>query len=335
MRSIGVDGQTSTSIVPARSVRSDLALPAVQTVFDSEKLLEHFLGDKASEATRDAYERDIEAFGKHLGTDAAGAVGVLLGCTRGQAVALVRNWLTAMRAPGSKVQTATQARRLSAVRSLTQAMQDVDAISWSVRLKGPKVEKYRNTRGPEEEAIHRLFAVCGEGLEGLRNRLLLALLVTLALRRFELIGLLRKHYDRAGKRMQVFGKGGTETWMTLDADTIEVLEAWLEQAAVSDPEAPLVHTLTPGKVGTPITKDGLDYIVRRIGERAGVPVWPHALRHSAITMALDMGHDPRTVQKLSRHADIRTLFRYDDNLKDLGSKPSADLGKKFLRKPGG
>jgi integrase/recombinase XerC len=42
------------------------------------------------------------------------------------------------------------------------------------------------------------------------------------------------------------------------------------------------------------------------------------LRHEAITRALDRTHgDIRTVQRFSRHADPKTLLRYDDRRRDL------------------
>ncbi|WP_375492675.1 tyrosine-type recombinase/integrase [uncultured Nostoc sp.] len=56
-------------------------------------------------------------------------------------------------------------------------------------------------------------------------------------------------------------------------------------------------------------------------KKAGVkkPMSPHRVRHSAITAALDATDgNIRKVQKLSRHADPRTLMIYDDNRnKDL------------------
>ena len=57
------------------------------------------------------------------------------------------------------------------------------------------------------------------------------------------------------------------------------------------------------------------------GERAGVGrVRPHGLRHTSITAALDAGADIRTVQKHSRHRDIRTLTLYDDNRTDMAGQ---------------
>lgn len=51
--------------------------------------------------------------------------------------------------------------------------------------------------------------------------------------------------------------------------------------------------------------------------RAGIhkPMSPHKMRHSAITAALgaSRGNVRRLVQRLSRHAKLETLQRYDDN----------------------
>jgi len=57
----------------------------------------------------------------------------------------------------------------------------------------------------------------------------------------------------------------------------------------------------------------------RICDGTSMRVRPHRLRHAAITEALDLTRaDLRTVQRFSRHADIRTISKYDDNRTDLG-----------------
>jgi integrase/recombinase XerC len=56
-------------------------------------------------------------------------------------------------------------------------------------------------------------------------------------------------------------------------------------------------------------------LVRKTAAAAGIQkvISPHRIKHSAITAALDLtGGDTRKVQK-SRHADLNTLTRYDDN----------------------
>jgi len=67
-----------------------------------------------------------------------------------------------------------------------------------------------------------------------------------------------------------------------------------------------------------LAPNGLYKIIRKYGRQMGLSLAPHKLRHSAITAALDAtGGDLRRVQKLSRHADLRTLSIYDDNRSDF------------------
>jgi len=62
-------------------------------------------------------------------------------------------------------------------------------------------------------------------------------------------------------------------------------------------------------------------MVRDLGRKIGLKVWPHGLRHAAITEALDLtGGNVRAVQRFSRHRDVRILERYDDNRRDLGGE---------------
>jgi integrase/recombinase XerC len=59
---------------------------------------------------------------------------------------------------------------------------------------------------------------------------------------------------------------------------------------------------------------------------------PHRLRHSAITLALDvMEGDLRKVQKFSRHAKIETLMIYDDSRVNFQAEVSSKL-ENALRK---
>ena len=85
--------------------------------------------------------------------------------------------------------------------------------------------------------------------------------------------------------------------------------------------------------GRRLTGMGLYLVVRQLGERAGLRVRPHGLRHVAITRALDLtGGDIRSVQKFSRHKDVRLLQRYDDNRQDLGGAVARRLAEDAERK---
>ncbi len=70
---------------------------------------------------------------------------------------------------------------------------------------------------------------------------------------------------------------------------------------------------------------GFYSIIAKLGERIGVKVHPHGLRHFGITQALVAKIPIRDVQKLSRHHDVNIIERYDDNLADV----AGDVARKI------
>jgi integrase/recombinase XerD len=65
--------------------------------------------------------------------------------------------------------------------------------------------------------------------------------------------------------------------------------------------------------------------LRRLSEAAGVKLprmHPHMLRHTFVTTMLDAGVDLRDVQIAARHADPRTIMRYDRARKNLDRHPN-------------
>jgi integrase len=63
-------------------------------------------------------------------------------------------------------------------------------------------------------------------------------------------------------------------------------------------------------------------LVRRLAPAAGIETWtelsPHSLRHSAITLALEVGDTLSDVQEHAGHTDPRTTGRYDHAWDTLG-----------------
>jgi integrase/recombinase XerC len=90
-------------------------------------------------------------------------------------------------------------------------------------------------------------------------------------------------------------------------------------ARCGEQPGPLFRSLDRARKGSGrLTGSGIYALIRGLGASAGIKVWPHGLRHAAITEALDRtGGDVRAVQRFSRHRDLRALQRYDDNRADL------------------
>jgi site-specific recombinase XerD len=66
--------------------------------------------------------------------------------------------------------------------------------------------------------------------------------------------------------------------------------------------------------GGPMTTKGFNTLMRRIGERAGMPfpVHPHMLRHACGYALANAGHDTRALQVYLGHKNIQHTVRYTE-----------------------
>ena len=61
-----------------------------------------------------------------------------------------------------------------------------------------------------------------------------------------------------------------------------------------------------------LTKAGIEKIVRELGEKSGIQrrVYPHLIRHTTATMALQRGMDVTEIQRLLGHSNVATTMIY-------------------------
>ena len=133
-----------------------------------------------------------------------------------------------------------------------------------------------------------------------------------ALRRAELCSLDVEHFNTREGRLSLLGKGKSErqkiSWPPHCAGAIRNCDR------------------NPASAGGCLTPNGLYKLVSKYGREIGLKLALHKLRHSAITIFLDNSNgNVLEAQGLSRHKDIRTLGKYDDNRKDRGDQASALL----------
>jgi len=309
--------------MPANALALSPSYPLSSAVpRDPRALLESWLAG-LTERTREAYRSDLQDFAKVTGEEASAA---MLSRRAGAANELALAWRTSMMR--RNLASATINRRLAALRSLVEALNLVDAVQWSLRVRNVKHEPRWDCRGPNEEGIKAVREELERrtGPKGVRDRAMWALLDRMALRRFEVVGLDLEHVDVAGTRIAPLRKGKRERrWLEVPPAAMAPLLAWLRVRG--EEPGPLFTAFRRGLL-TRCGGEGLYRLVRAAGQAAGVPgLRPHKVRHSSTTRvrarALEKGIPLERIRDFTGHADTKTLEMYLDRDKSMQGELAA------------
>ena len=316
-----------------------LPVPAFPVVaFDSlsvaARLLAAFLSGRKAETIK-AYQADLEDFRTFVQTSTLDrAVSLLLARGLGPANALALDYKA--RLLERQLTPSTINRRLAALRSLVKLARTLGLIPWRLEVEGMKSEGYRDTRGPGRVGFQKMLGILDrrQDAKAIRDRAILRCLFDLGLRRAEVVRLDLQDLNRQAGALAVLGKGRTQKEsLTLPPETKAALETWL--VIRGEAAGPLFYSFDRARKGNGrLTGAGLYDMVRTLGTKTGLRVWPHGLRHAAITEALDLtGGNVRAVQKFSRHRDVRVIERYDDNRLDLAGQVARQVAASIYGKP--
>ena len=160
------------------------------------------------------------------------------------------------------------------------------------------------------DELERLLKSTDDGtLLGARDGAAVALMAGGGLRRSEAVQVTRADYDVKTGSVQVraeIGKGGKSGETALLFGTQRYVNRWLD--LIKGP-GPILRRLD----GAPVTADAIHDMVQRRSVQASLalPVTPHDLRRTFVTLLFEAGFDGTTVAHLARHSSVQTTFLYD------------------------
>lgn len=294
-----------------------------KTLENDPDVIDQLLKDTRCEGTRRAYAKDLQDFFKYSTEKEPDRDTVLefLHLEQRQAVMVVlkfKGYLMNER----KLAENTVNRKLAAIKSMTSMGRKLGVCNFALQdIKSERVQTYRDTSGVEAPEYAKVLALVDRTtLKGKRDYAILRLLWDNALRRNELCSLDVGDFNPQSGTLSILGKGkGTQkVVIELTRKTVEALTDWVLASHKVDKLEAIFTSLAyrKGDVEDRLIGESIRRLVVKLCKQAEISkhMSPHRVRHSSITTALDHTNgNYRKVQNLSRHANIDTIQKYDDN----------------------
>jgi len=162
-----------------------------------------------------------------------------------------------------------------------------------------------------------------------RNGLVLKFLYLTAARRGESADLLWDDIVQDGSFQVAIlrhTKSGKEQRIKLRKELFDELEEWRKMLRGNNVVTKYVFpSLGFRTIGEKMSGKGINDIIVRLGKAIGLNISAHYLRHTAITLALELGEPLQKVQSYARHASANTTIRYFHDRQLLEKNPTDTL----------
>ena len=202
------------------------------------------------------------------------------------------------------------ARKASTLRSyfLFLLKTSVISISPMIDIKTPKLSK----KLPNILSISDVDTLCNidaSSSVSKRDRAIIEVMYSSALRLSELSSLNTDSVDIESKCVKVIGKGKKERILPLGAKASEALSEW---TSARYDLRPVDNALFINKFGTRLSNRSIQNRINFWVKKQGLncKISPHTLRHSCATHLLEASGDLRAVQEFLGHEDISTTQIY-------------------------
>ncbi|MEO1772515.1 hypothetical protein JZO67_004497 [Enterococcus sp. 665A] len=163
-----------------------------------------------------------------------------------------------------------------------------------------------------------------DSCRGLKQKMVLEMLLSTACRVSELVTLRMENYDRSGGTISVIGKGNKERIVFIHARAKIYIDAYLEK--FPHDHGPII--CGGDGIGSEMSTSGIQKMIKTIAGRAGVKeAYPHKFRRTTATDASHRGMALNDVRDLLGHSSAETTLLYIDSSKnDLKAKHAQFVG---------
>jgi integrase/recombinase XerC len=200
-------------------------------------------------------------------------------------------------------------RRLSAVRTFMKFLvrEGVIGGNYAELVQAPKAGR-KLPSVLDADQMARLIEIPQKGAYAVRDRAIMELLYSSALRLAELTRLNRSNIDFSDRVVRVLGKGNVTRIVPIGSFAIEALQRWLRVRVAKKGEQAVFVGRYGRRLGGRAIQLRIDYWAKRQG--LAIHVHPHMFRHACATHVLESSGSIREVQELLGHASISTTQIY-------------------------
>lgn len=194
---------------------------------------------------------------------------------------------------------------INTLRSFFSWLVDEDNIRKSpmCKIKSLKIDKLRSRHPLTVEQLE----LVRDGCRGYKEKALVEFLVSSGCRVSEVAGLRVDDIDWRDRKCKVIGKGNKERTVYFSVRAKLMLQLYIAERRGG--EALFASSRAPYE---PLTDRGIEKMISKLGKRIGMdrPLYPHLMRHTFASHALNCGMELTIIQHLLGHSDPKTMLIY-------------------------
>ena len=194
---------------------------------------------------------------------------------------------------------------INTLRSFFSWLVDEDNIRKSPmrKIKALKIDKLRSRHPLTAEQLE----LVRDGCRGYKEKALVEFLVSSGCRVSEVAGLRVDDIDWRDRKCKVIGKGNKERTVYFSVRAKLMLQLYIAERRGG--EALFASSRAPYE---PLTDRGIEKMISKLGKRIGMerPLYPHLMRHTFASHALNCGMELTIIQHLLGHSDPKTTLIY-------------------------
>ena len=194
---------------------------------------------------------------------------------------------------------------INTLRSFFSWLVDEDNIRKSPmrKIKSLKIDKLRSRHPLTAEQLE----LVRDGCRGYKEKALVEFLVSSGCRVSEVAGLRVDDIDWRDRKCKVIGKGNKERTVYFSVRAKLMLQLYIAERRGG--EALFASSRAPYE---PLTDRGIEKMISKLGKRIGMErsLYPHLMRHTFASHALNCGMELTIIQHLLGHSDPKTTLIY-------------------------